>query len=97
MKTQFNMTVAVDNIIAMRRKAKRNDVAAGVAWYANAYDACMAIALRYDVPVHIVVGVVAALSPTIVGIPTLSMVRLLSGLSWTVMAWTACLSVHTPP
>ena len=63
MKTQFNMTLAVDNIIAMRRKAKRNDVAAGVAWYANAYDACMAIALRYDVPVHIVVGVVAALSP----------------------------------
>jgi len=97
MKTQFNMTVAVKNIIAMRRKAKRNDVAAGVAWYANAYDACMAIACDMMYQYTLSLALLLPCHLTIVGIPTLSMVRLLSGLSWTVMAWTACLSVHTPP
>ena len=63
MKTQFNMTIAVKNIIAMRRKAKPADVAHGIAWYAEAYEQCRIIADRHDLPIYIVVGVVAALSP----------------------------------
>jgi len=63
MKTEFNMKLAVKNIRAMRRKAKPADVAHGIAWYAEAYEQCRVIADRYDLPIYIVVGVVAALSP----------------------------------
>ena len=63
MKTEFNMQIAVKNIIAMRRKAKPEDVAHGVAWYAEAYEQCRIIADRFNLPIHIVTGVVAALSP----------------------------------
>ena len=63
MKTEFNMKLAVKNIIAMRRKAKPADVAHGIAWYAEAYEQCRAIADRFSMPIHIVTGVVAALSP----------------------------------
>jgi len=63
MKTEFNMKLAVKNIIAMRRKAKPEDVAHGIAWYAEAYEQCRAIADRHDLPIYIVAGVVAALSP----------------------------------
>ena len=63
MKTEFNMTLAVKNIIAMRRKAKPADVAHGIAWYAEAYEECRIMADKYDLPEYIVVGVVAALSP----------------------------------
>tara|TARA_R110000803_G_scaffold5018_1_gene16753 strand:- start:360 stop:1010 length:651 start_codon:yes stop_codon:yes gene_type:complete len=63
MKTEFNMKLAVKNIIAMRRKAKPEDVAHGIAWYAEAYEQCRIIADRHDLPIYIVVGVVAALSP----------------------------------
>lgn len=63
MKTEFNMKLAVKNIIAMRRKAKPEDVAHGIAWYAEAYEQCRIIADRFNLPIHIVTGVVAALSP----------------------------------
>jgi len=63
MKTEFNMKLAVKNIIAMRRKAKPEDVAHGIAWYAEAYEQCRIIADRFSMPIHIVTGVVAALSP----------------------------------
>ena len=63
MKTEFNMKLAVKNIIAMRRKAKPADVAHGIAWYAEAYEQCRIIADRHDLPIYIVAGVVAALSP----------------------------------
>tara|TARA_R110001606_G_scaffold87820_1_gene197875 strand:- start:1269 stop:1919 length:651 start_codon:yes stop_codon:yes gene_type:complete len=63
MKTEFNMKLAVKNIIAMRRKAKPEDVAHGIAWYAEAYEQCRIIADRFNLPIYIVVGVVAALSP----------------------------------
>ena len=63
MKTEFNMKLAVKNIIAMRRKAKPEDVAHGIAWYAEAYEQCRIMADRYDLPIYIVAGVVAALSP----------------------------------
>ena len=63
MTTEFNMEIAVHNIIACRRRAKPQDVAAGIAWYAEAYEECRQIAEKYDLRIHIVVGVVAALSP----------------------------------
>ena len=63
MPVEFNMEIAVRNIIACRRRAKPQDVAQGIAWYAEAYEECRTIADKYDLPIHIVVGVVAALSP----------------------------------
>ena len=51
---EFNMEIAVRNIIACRRRAKPQDVAAGIAWYAEAYEECRIIAERYDLAVHIV-------------------------------------------
>ena len=63
MTVEFNMEIAVRNIIACRRRAKPQDVAAGIAWYAEAYEECRQIAEEYDLRIHIVVGVVAALSP----------------------------------
>lgn len=63
MKTEFSMTLAVENIIAMRRKAKPEDVAQGIAWYAKAYEECRVMAVKHNIPIHIVIGVVAALSP----------------------------------
>ena len=66
MTTEFNMQIAIKNIIACRRRAKPQDVAHGIAWYAEAYEECRTIAEEYStctLPVYIVVGVVAALSP----------------------------------
>ena len=63
MTVEFNMQIAVRNIIACRRRAKPQDVAAGIAWYAEAYEECRTIADEYVLPVYIVVAVVAALSP----------------------------------
>jgi len=63
MTVEFNMEIAVRNIIACRRRAKPQDVAAGIAWYAEAYEECRQIADEYNLPVYVVVGVVAALSP----------------------------------
>ena len=63
MTIEFNMEIAVRNIIACRRRAKPQDVAAGIAWYAEAYEECRLIAWQHNLPVYAVVGVVAALSP----------------------------------
>ena len=57
------MEIAIKNIIAIRRKAKPEDVADGIAWYAKAYEECRILAERFDLPIHMVVGVVSALSP----------------------------------
>ena len=62
MKKEFEMEIAIKNIISIRRKAKPEDVADGIAWYAKAYEECRIIAERFDLPLHMVVGVVAALS-----------------------------------
>ena len=62
MTVEFNMEIAVKNIIACRKRAKPQDVAEGIAWYAEAYEECRQIAEEYDLRIHIVVGVVAALS-----------------------------------
>jgi len=63
MAIEFNMELAVKNIIAIRKKAKPEDVAHGIAWYAEAYEECRIIAQRHNLDDYIVIGVVAALSP----------------------------------
>ena len=52
MTVEFNMEIAVRNIIACRRRAKPQDVAHGIAWYAEAYEECRQIAEKYDLPSH---------------------------------------------
>ena len=66
MPIEFNMQIAVKNIIAIRRKAKPEDVAHGIAWYAEAYEECRQLAEQYKsygITIHVLAGVVAALSP----------------------------------
>ena len=66
MPVEFNMEIAVRNIIACRRRAKPQDVAQGIAWYAEAYEECRTIADEYKpygISIHVAAGVVAALSP----------------------------------
>ena len=55
--------MSIDNIIKVYKMATPEEKRDGVVWYANAYADCSRIALDLNVPVHIVTGVVAALSP----------------------------------
>lgn len=45
------------------RRAIANGYAADAEWYADAYAACQRMSNEHTVPVHVVVGIVAALSP----------------------------------
>lgn len=58
------MTQYVRNILKVFRQATEQEVANGVSWYADALKSCEAMAEKYGCPTHIVVGVVAALSPS---------------------------------
>jgi len=53
----------IDNIIKIYKLATPEEKRDGIVWYANAYSDCNRIAIDLSVPVHIVTGVVAALSP----------------------------------
>jgi hypothetical protein len=53
----------VNNILSVYRQATDADKDEGILWYARAKVAAYEIALRHDIPVRIVVGVMAALSP----------------------------------
>ena len=53
----------MDNILAVYRQATPNEKRDGVVWYAEALASCMNISNDTSVPLHIVVGVCAALSP----------------------------------
>ena len=55
--------MSVENIICIYRMATPEEKRDGIVWYVNAYADCKRIGLDLKVPVHIVVGVVAALSP----------------------------------
>ena len=57
------LIMSVENIISVYRMATPEEKRDGIVWYANAYADCKRIAVDCDVPIHIVVGVVAALSP----------------------------------
>jgi hypothetical protein len=53
----------MENIIKIYKLATPEEKRDGIVWYVNAFADCKRIALDTKVPVHIVVGVVAALSP----------------------------------
>lgn len=55
--------MSIDNIVAIYRMATPEEKRDGVVWYARALADCMRIAEDTEVPLHIVVGVCAALSP----------------------------------
>lgn len=57
------MTEYVRNIINSYERASVEDVNCGNTWYAEAKRWCVEVALKLDVPVSTVVGVVAVLSP----------------------------------
>lgn len=54
----------VRNIQKIMAQATLDEVVQGSAWYTVAKAACKTIADKHELPLHIVVGVVAALSPT---------------------------------
>ena len=55
--------MSVENILAIYKMATPEEKRDGVVWYADALRDCTRIAVDLDLPVHIVTGVVAALSP----------------------------------
>jgi|TARA_R110000764_G_scaffold219761_1_gene307543 hypothetical protein len=52
------------NIIKVYKQANASELQHGLTWYAEAKDAAQVIADKYQLPLHIVIGVIAALSPT---------------------------------
>ena len=61
--TKFSQPKMIGNITHCYLDATPEQVAGGMAWYSDAYDAAYDIAMTYDVPVYIVVAVISALSP----------------------------------
>lgn len=57
------MTMAVRNILKVFRLATENEVHNGTVWYGIAQHEAANIAYAFDLPIRIVVGVIAALSP----------------------------------
>lgn len=55
--------ITTKNIIAIYKLANPNEIKHGLTWYVNANTDCMRIANTLELPLHIVVGVVSALSP----------------------------------
>ena len=55
--------MSVENILSIYRMATPEEKRDGVVWYAQALAQCNRLAIDYEVPLSIVVGVVAALSP----------------------------------
>ena len=59
--TQVSHKTAVENIKAMFAASTQTQIDAGMAWYQNAQDQAQAIAIKHNMPVYIVVAVIAAL------------------------------------
>ena len=57
------MAITTKNIIAIYTLAKPSEIKHGMTWYLNALTDCKELANKLELPIHIVVGVVAALSP----------------------------------
>ena len=55
--------MSIQNILAIYNLATTDEIKDGVTWYRRAYLDCRKIAIKHKVPIHIVVGVVSALSP----------------------------------
>ena len=61
--TKFSQPKMIGNITHCYLDATPEQVAGGMAWYDDAYNAARDIALDHNVPVYIVVAVISALSP----------------------------------
>jgi hypothetical protein len=55
--------ITIKNIIAIYKLANPSEIKHGLTWYVNANTDCMRIANTLELPLHIVIGVVSALSP----------------------------------
>ena len=55
--------ITTKNIIAIYKLANPSEIKHGLTWYINANTDCMKIANTLELPLHIVIGVVSALSP----------------------------------
>jgi len=55
--------ITTKNIIAIYKLAKPSEIKHGLTWYINANSDCKEIAEKLELPLHIVIGVVSALSP----------------------------------
>tara|TARA_R100001086_G_scaffold24244_1_gene11433 strand:+ start:1331 stop:1930 length:600 start_codon:yes stop_codon:yes gene_type:complete len=53
----------IKNIINIYNLATPDEIKHGVTWYKKAYLESKKLALKYDIPIHIVIGVIASLSP----------------------------------
>ena len=56
------MTQYTRNILACFKQATQDEIDHGLTWYADAKSDAQSMADKYELPLHIVVGVVAALS-----------------------------------
>jgi len=55
--------ITTKNVIAIYKLANASEIKHGLTWYVNANTDCMRIANTLELPLHIVIGVVSALSP----------------------------------
>ena len=55
--------ITTKNIIAVYKMATSDEIKQGITWYLNATSDCKNIADKLRLPLHIVIGVVSALSP----------------------------------
>ena len=58
------MTQYTRNILKVYKQCTEEEIAHGMTWYADAKSYAYDICDKYELPLHIVVGVIAALSPT---------------------------------
>ena len=58
------MTQYTRNILACFKQATQSEIDHGLTWYDDAKADAQSMADKYELPLHIVVGVIAALSPT---------------------------------
>jgi hypothetical protein len=62
-ETKEETIMSIDNILSIYNLATPEEIEHGVTWYSTAYCECLKIAEDLELPIHIVVGVTAALSP----------------------------------
>ena len=53
----------IKNILSIYKLATPQEIKDGIAWYLEAYKISNEIAIEYELPLNIVVGVIASLSP----------------------------------
>ena len=58
------MTQYTRNILKVYKQCTEEEIAHGMTWYAKAKEDAYIICDKYELPLHVVIGVIAALSPT---------------------------------